>query len=118
MPDMSGDASECVAAIIAILRSEFEVNHSVVDRSSSRPHVTFSVLGKRFHIYLADGFEEQYAAAPQTGDLILSGLPQKLRASSRAVLVSRSGITEFPSSDFCEAEVSSPGRASIHVKQL
>jgi hypothetical protein len=103
MPDMSGDASECVAAIIAILRSEFEVNHSVVDRSSARPHVSFTVLGKSYHIYLEDGFEEQYAAAPQTGELILSGLPQKLRASSagtRAILVSRSGITQLPSSYF------------------
>jgi hypothetical protein len=77
------------------------VNHPVVDRSSGQPHVSFTVVGKRYHIYLEDGFEKQYAAAPQTGDLILSGLPGKLRASTetRAVLISRSGITELPSSN-------------------
>jgi hypothetical protein len=103
MPNMSEDTSGCVAAIIAILRSEFQVNHPVVDRSSGQPHVSFTVVGKRYHIYLEDGFEKQYAAAPQTGELILSGLPQKLRASSagtRAILVSRSGITQLPSSYF------------------
>jgi hypothetical protein len=101
MPNMSEDTSGCVAAIIAILRSEFQVNHPVVDRSSGQPHVSFTVVGKRYHIYLEDGFEKQYAAAPQTGDLILSGLPRKLRASTetRAVLISRSGITELPSSN-------------------
>ena len=101
MPKMSEDTSECLAAIIAILRSEFGVNHSVVDRSSGRPHVSFTLLGKSYHIYLEDRFEERYAAAPQAGELILSGLPQKLRASSagtRAILVSRSGITQEPSS--------------------
>jgi hypothetical protein len=99
--DIFGDGSECVEAITAILRSEFGVDDFVFDRSSGRPHVKFTVLGKQYRVYLADRFEEQYAAAPQTGNLILSGLPQKLRASStgiRAVLVSRSGIVELPSS--------------------
>ena len=69
-----------------------------VDRSSGRPHVSFDVLGKQYRIYLENGFDEQYAAAPQTGDLILSGLPQKLRESTgtRAILISRSGITVLP----------------------
>jgi uncharacterized RmlC-like cupin family protein len=94
----TGDTSQCVAAIIAIVWSEFQAN-AVVDRSSSRPNVTFSVSGQQFRIYIGDHFEDQYAAAPQTGDLILAGLPEKLRASStgtRAVLVSRSGITILP----------------------
>jgi hypothetical protein len=101
MPDEPPDTSECVATISAILRSEFRVTDSVVDRSSGRPHVSFTVQGKQYRVYLGDRFEEQYAAAPQTGDLILTGLPQKLRASAtgtRAVLVSRSGIIELPSS--------------------
>jgi hypothetical protein len=98
---MSGDTSECVTAIIAILRSEFGVKNFVVDRSSDRPYVKFTILEKQYRVYLGDRFEEEYAAAPQTGDLILSGLAPKLRASStgtRAILVSRSGITELPSS--------------------
>jgi endoglucanase Acf2 len=100
MADVSGDTSECVAAIITILRSEFQVN-AVYDRSAGRPNVTFTVSGEQYRVYIADRFEEQYTAAPQAGDLILSALPDKLRASStgtRSVLVSRSGITLLPSS--------------------
>ena len=100
MSDVSRDMSECVAAIIRILRSGFEVN-PVFGGSVGRANVTFSVSGEQYRVYLADHFEEQYAAAPQTGDLILSALPDKLRASStgtRSVLVSRSGITALPSS--------------------
>lgn len=57
--------------------------------------------GKQYRVYLADDFEEQYAAAPQTGELILGALPAKLRASAtatRSVLASRSGVTVLPSS--------------------
>jgi hypothetical protein len=100
MPDVSGGSSECVAAIIRILQSEFEVN-AVLDRSAGRPNVSFTVSGEQYRVYVADHFEEQYAAAPQTGDLILNALPNKLRISAtgtRSVLVSRSGITVLPSS--------------------
>jgi hypothetical protein len=100
MPDSSQDTSECVAAIIRILRSEFRVN-AVFDRSTGRPNVTFAASGEQYRVYLADHFEEQYAAAPQTGELILGALPERLRASStrtRSVIVSRSGISELPSS--------------------
>jgi hypothetical protein len=66
MPDVSGDTSECVAAIITILRSEFQVN-AIYDRSAGRPNVTFTVSGEQYRVYIADRFEEQYTAAPQTG---------------------------------------------------
>jgi hypothetical protein len=94
------DTSGCVAAIIAVLKSEFAVlTDLTVDRSSSPAHVSFRILEERYRVYLGDGFEEQYAATPQMGDLILSGLPNEARASSsgsRAVLVSRSGTSVLP----------------------
>jgi hypothetical protein len=74
MPDVSGDTSECVAAIITILRSELQVN-AVYDRLARRPNVTFTVSGEQYRVYIADRFEEQYSAAP----------------------LSRSGITLLPS---------------------
>jgi hypothetical protein len=98
MCEVSGETSECVGAIIRILRSEFEVNAGL-DRSTRRPNVTFTFSGEQYRIYLADNFEEQYHGAPQTGDLILSALPERLRVSStgsRSVLVSRSGIIVLP----------------------
>jgi hypothetical protein len=95
-----GDSSECIAAIIAVLKSEFAVlNDLTVDRSSRPAQVSFSILEKRYRVYVGDQFEEQYAATPQMGELILSGLPDKVRGSSpasRAVLVSRSGIILLP----------------------
>ena len=66
MSDVSRDMSECVAAIIRILRSEFQVN-PVFGGSVGRANITFSVSGEQYRVYLADHFEEQYAAAPQTG---------------------------------------------------
>jgi hypothetical protein len=100
MPNSSGDTSECVAAIMRILRSEFRAN-AVLGRSDDRPKITFMLSGKQYRVYLADHFEEQYAAAPQTGELILVALPERLRESStrtRSAMVSRSGISELPSS--------------------
>jgi hypothetical protein len=64
MPDMPPDTSECVAAILSMLRKEFRVNDCVVDRSSGRPHLSFTVHAKEYRVYLGDRFEEQYAAAP------------------------------------------------------
>jgi hypothetical protein len=94
------DTSDCIAAILAVLKSEFGVlNDLTVDKSSRPPQVSFAILEKRYRVYLEDEFEKQYAATPQMGDLILSGLPDKVRGSSPgscAVLVSRTGITVLP----------------------
>jgi hypothetical protein len=100
MPHTPEETSACVAAIITNIRSEFG-GKAALERSASQANVTFTVSGKRFRVYLEKDFEEQYARTPQTGALLLSGLPEKLRASSsgtRTVLVSRSGITVLPSS--------------------
>lgn len=92
--DKSESTSECVEVIVQILQSEFKVN-PIVHRSSSGPNVTFTVAGKQYRVYVDNNFEEHYNAIPQTEPLILSTLPQKVRASSTgAILISRSGITE------------------------
>jgi hypothetical protein len=91
--------SESTKAIQEILRIEFDAE-PVFDKTSGREHLTFRVDGRRYRVYVADDFEEDYPILKDQCEPILEDLSFALSASfSDAVIVTSIGVKEYSGAD-------------------